>query len=412
MAPVAAHRLAAAAAVALLSLRQGWCGEVRAEAAAPRVVTLDEALAAAASSPEVIVARANESVAAAGIRTAKTPGEPSLTLATRSVSAKESVALSVPFRWGGQRSSAVSAAEAERDAASRSREAAVAAARRACRVAWYTLAADEDLLRAATEIAARSERNRSALADLLEVQRVSRLDATRAAVEAALASSLRSRAEQSVVSASSELRSLLGLDEGRLSSGAARPTPPDEGSLDAWRDRARAFSPEIAVAEAELRAADERVKLRARERWPATSLEAGADFNDPTQPGTDALLGLALTFPTRAGAALDVARAERDRAVALLELARRRAAADVETAWSAAAAARQRLEAVDQVARPAAVEAAELTGVAYREGKLDLFRLLDAERALALTERDRADAYLEWGIAYADLERLAPERTP
>ena len=49
---------------------------------------------------------------------------------------------------------------------------------------------------------------------------------------------------------------------------------------------------------------------------------------------------------------------------------------------------------------------------AAREGRLDLFHLLDAERALNETERDRAEAYRDWGIAYAELERLAPEAVP
>jgi outer membrane protein TolC len=109
---------------------------------------------------------------------------------------------------------------------------------------------------------------------------------------------------------------------------------------------------------------------------------------------------------------LDAARAERDRVAALLELARRRVDVDVETAWSAVTAARARFEAVDQAARPAAAESAELTRLAYREGKLDLFRLLDAERVLAEAERDHADAYEAWGTAFADLGRLAPEGTP
>jgi outer membrane protein TolC len=93
----------------------------------------------------------------------------------------------------------------------------------------------------------------------------------------------------------------------------------------------------------------------------------------------------------------------------LLALARRRAATDIETAWSATRSARLRFEALDGLARPAAAEAAEMTRVGYTEGRLDLFRLLDAERALNDAERDRADAYQDWGIAFADLERLAPE---
>jgi outer membrane protein TolC len=67
---------------------------------------------------------------------------------------------------------------------------------------------------------------------------------------------------------------------------------------------------------------------------------------------------------------------------------------------------------LDEIALPAASEAAELTRIAYQEGRLDLFRLLDAERALADAERDHADAYREWGVAFADLLRLAPEDNP
>jgi cobalt-zinc-cadmium efflux system outer membrane protein len=376
------------------------------------VVTLDEALAAADTVPEVVIARATERVASAEIANARAPGEPKLLIATRSVTAREVVAVSVPFRWGGQKSSAVSEAEAQRDAAASSREVAIVVARRACRVAWMTLAASEDRLRAATDVVARSERNRSAIADLFELQRASRLDAARGTSEAAMARAARVDAEQSVVAASAELRALLGLDDERLTAGEARPTPPSEGLEASWLARARAGSPDLIVAEAELRAADARVSRRAREKRPSTSLEAGADWNDPTQPGTDALLGLGITFPTHGRAELNAATAERDRANARLDLARRRVEADLTSAFAAAAAARQRFQVLDETARPAAAEAAELTRVAYDEGKLDLFRLLDAERALADVERDHADAYLAWGVAYADLERLAPQGTP
>lgn len=378
----------------------------------PHLVTLDEALAAAALSPEVVIARATERVAAAQIQSAKTPGEPKLLVATRSVTAKEVLALSVPFRWGGQRASAVSEAEATRDAAASSREVAIADARRACRIAWFTLAASEDRLRAATASVARSERNRRAIADLFELQRASRLDAARASSEAATARAAEVDAEQGVIAASARLRALLGIDGVRLTAGNDRPKPPLEGEEETWRARAGNGSPDVAAAQAELRAADARVARSARDGRPATSLEVGADWNDPTQPGTDALLGLGITFPTRGRAAQESAQAERDRAEARLEWARRRVDADVASAWSATNAARQRFQVFDESALPAAAEAAELTRIAHDEGMLDLFRLLDAERALAEVERDRADAYLAWGVAFAELERLAPPSTP
>ena len=399
----------------LLALAASWVGaraDVPHQDAPPRVVTLEAALGGAESIPEVAVARAMERLADSGVRAARAPGEPTLTVATRSVTARESLAISIPFRWGGQKAAARSAAEADRDTASRSREAVVAEARRMCRIAWYTLAAGEDLLRAADELVARSQRNRKAITDLYEAQRVSRLDVSRATAEAALGAAARSQAERVVIAASAELRALLGYSDARLTAGPSRPVPPPVASLEESRQRARTASPDLAVATAELRAAEARVTQRTREKRPATSFDAGADWNDPTQPGTDVSIGLGITFPTRARAAVDAATAERDRAAAALERANRRLEADLESAWSSTESARQRFDAVDGVARPAAVEAAELTRIAYTEGKLDLFRLLDAERALADTERDRADAYREWGAAYADLLRLAPQDNP
>lgn len=377
-----------------------------------RVVTLDEALSAAESVPDVVVARAIERAAGAGVRAARTPGDVSLSLATHSVSAKESVALTVPFRWGGQRATAVEAAKAQQEAAARSRQAAVATARRECRTAWFRLAASEDRLRAAIETVDRAERNRKAVADLLDVERASRLDAARASAEAAAALAARAGAEQGVIAASADLRALMGYADERLSAGGDRPTPATGASREELRRRARASSPGVAVAEAELRAAEAQLSLRTREKLPVTSVEAGADWNDPTQPGTDALLGLSITFPTRGRAAVDAATAERDRASAEVELARRRVESDLDAARASADAARLKFEAVDGLALPAAKEAAELTRIAYAEGTLDVFRLLDAERALAEIERDRADAYEDWGVAFAQLEWLAPENRP
>ena len=110
----------------------------------PREVTLDEALRAADAAPDVVAARAGEQAASANVRLARAPGEPSLSLQTHSVTAQESVAISIPFRWAGQKKAGVKTAEADLESAARTRDAALATARRAARVAWYTLAASED----------------------------------------------------------------------------------------------------------------------------------------------------------------------------------------------------------------------------------------------------------------------------
>src|SRR5262245_8110140 len=182
-----------------------------------RVVTLDEVLHAVEAVPDVVAARANERAVSARLKLAKTPGEPVLSLETRSITARESVALAVPFRWGGQRSAAVGAAKADNEAAARSRELALATARRAVTAAWYTLAASEQRMAAATGQAARAERNRQAVADLVAVERGSKLDAARATTEAATAAAAFASAEQEAIAASAELAALLGANVVRLS---------------------------------------------------------------------------------------------------------------------------------------------------------------------------------------------------
>ena len=145
------------------------------------------------------------------------------------------------------------------------------------------------------------------------------------------------------------------------------------------------------------------MRLASALRFPGLTVEAGADRNDPTQPGTDRTIGVNLTVPLGAGPALAIARGERDRAVALRDQSKREIADAVELAWRTAEAARTRYEAISKDALPAARQAADLAQVAYREGRSDIFRVLDAERALAEARTALADAYLAWGAAHADL---------
>ena len=75
-------------------------------------------------------------------------------------------------------------------------------------------------------------------------------------------------------------------------------------------------------------------------------------------------------------------------------------------------AARLHLASLDDEALPAVREAADLERTAYRSGRSDVFRLLDAERTLSEIERDRWDAWLARGLAIAEILWLAGEETP
>jgi len=176
--------------------------------------------------------------------------------------------------------------------------------------------------------------------------------------------------------------------------------------------RAREGSPDVRVQPAAAEAAAAQWRLARRLRAPSLGLNVGADWSDPTQEGTNTFAGVSLAIPIAGSASAAVAAGERDHQTALLEQARRLAAVAAEAAWGATRVARLRFEAIDHDVLPAARQAADLTRLAYREGKVDVFRLLDAERLLSDTQAARADAYEAWGTAHADLLRATARDGP
>lgn len=373
------------------------------EATAPRVISLPEALQAADRLPDLTAAEAALRAAEAGIKAAGRWPDPAFTFATRSITAKESYALSMPLPWPG-RGARIEVARANAFLAGTDREAARLLARRALRLAWFNTAAREDMATAAMDRAERVKGTAGAVTALYDAGRVALLELSRARAAAAIAAADEVQVEEEHRIAESVLRRLLGVESPQRIR-VERPLPAFEASpdLEAVLTVALVHSPAARAAEARVRSAEAAVRLASALRFPGVAVAAGADRNDPTQPGTDRSIGVSLTVPLGAGPALAIARGERDRAIALRDQAKREIADAVEQAWRTAHAARTRYEALLKDALPDARQAADLAQVAYREGRSDIFRVLDAERALAEARAALADAYLAWGVAHADL---------
>ena len=401
----------ALASVALVA----WLGlssRVAAEGASDEVrrVSLADALAAAERLPENGAAQAGQRAAEARVHVAGALGEPDVSIQTNSINAQQAVALSLPVPL--TRGPRVAAARADVTVASKSLATIGAETRRTVRVAWFSLAAAEERAKAAIERAARAERNTAGIEALFEASRVARIDLVRARAEQALARAERESVVEARAGAAARLGLLIGLGpDGQLATtGPIEPGP--EPDLAAYLERAAKASPPVLAQEAQAAAAAARFDLARRERWPSMALNAGADFNDPTQPGTNKWIGLGFGIPLGKSAAADAAAAERDREAASLQVEQRLAADAAQTAWRAAHSARLRFEVLDSDAVPAAREAMELTRLAYTEGRADLFRVLDAERALNEALTVRADALEAWGQAFAELKALEGEETP
>ena len=377
-----------------------------------RTVTLEEAVASADRAPEMTAAQAGEQAAEAAVHVARALPDPELSMATNSINARESVSVLLPLPWPA-RGPRIEAATADLQTAGRSRDAARASARQGLRVAWFALAAAEDRAQAAGDREGRARRNSEAIAALLAEGRVARLEQVRADAEAALARSDRASAEEALRTAAMTLVTLMGLGPGAaVATGGARPLPEPEGALEESVARAREVSPDVRLQLAAADAAASRLRLARRLRVPILGLNLGAELNDPTQEGTNRFVGVSVAIPIAAPAAARVALGERDREYALVERARREAVLAAQNAWGRSRAARLRFEVIDNDLLPAARQTADLTRLAYQEGKVDVFRLLDAERLLSEAAVDRADAYEAWGAAHADLLRSTGRDAP
>jgi outer membrane protein TolC len=384
---------------------------VWAQEAAPHVVSLQEALRAADLLPDLKAAEAALRAAEEGVKLAGRLPDPSFGFATHSVSARQSYSLSVPLPWPG-RGPRVDVAKAGVAAAGTDRDGARLIARRALRIAWYTTAAREDMAKAATDRAARAKAGADAVTALFDAGRVALLEVSRARADAAMTAADAAQSEEELQIAEGVLRRLLGIESGRIVVERPLPAFSVEGDLETATATALTHSPSAKAAEAKVRGAEASVRLASALRFPAISMELGADVDDPTQPGTDKSIGVSLTLPIGGGPGLGIAKGERDRALALRDQTQREIKDAVEQAWRTARAARTRYETLGKEAVPAATQAAELAQVAYREGRADIFRVLDAERALAEARSGLAEAYLAWGLARADLLSVMGEDVP
>ena len=375
--------------------------------APPRIeMTLGEALGRAESSPDVIVARSAQTAAESAIAVVQVPRPPTFTTSTHSVTARLGLSLSVPLRWGGQRGTAVDVARAERDAAAADTSAAVDRAREAVTAAWLRLEADEELESLARARVDRLGRTAGAVRDLFDAGRVPRVDVVRTQAEAASARAEVFTASAERRAASATLAFLVGLSpQAEIGAAGERPPPAPLPELSSLLAKASS-SAELRAADARGRAAAGRVRRARREGLPALTLEGGADIDDPTQEGTDKRLSLGLTIPIGPRATVLVSSAEEERAAADRDRLVRSVEAQVVSTWNRAEASRQRLEVLDGATIPAAREAAELSRIAYQEGRLDLLRLLESERTLADIRANRIETWVLWGSQRASLERL------
>ena len=367
-----------------------------ASAQLPDKVTLEEVLRIVSEGPRVAASQRDADAARADRDAAGRFANPSLSLGRSRPSGGErtifdgdrqdQASLELPVPIFGQRSARVQVAERQVERAQWQVQSTLGETKKSAALGFVRLLVAQEQLALRLRARGEIERIRGIVSGRLENGMASRYDLARADAELSLASVGVQKAEAEVAEQAAAIAALAGVGgwrpqaQGSLES--LRPTPPIDA--DALLDR----SPALQTARAETRAAEARIELAQRERFPVPSIGVARTWTSGPF-GAANFLGVSSEIPL-----LDTRRAQEDKARAEAAGARSR-----ERAIEAGLRADLQRHLETLRARRAALERLrggdttflEMAESAYRLGRATLFELLDARR----TQLEAADARLE-----------------
>jgi cobalt-zinc-cadmium efflux system outer membrane protein len=368
-------------------------------------LTLDAALALArAHRGQVAIAAAVVAAARADRRVLLSLPNPTVSYSYTGDPPRQHAIVDQPLDWLLRRGSEAVAGRAGIGVALADSTSLLAAVAREARSAFYTalgatrrLALAEDEAALADSLAAIAARRRAA-------GEISELEQAQAALEAA-------RARQ-LVSASREDHALAAAELGRALGVPLESLPAPAGALDRELSAAAPAMPPAEELPMVVGARADSTMARAvyhAAQWsrvPFPSVQAGVEWNDPTNPtaGSTVLWGLSLPLPLwqSGGAFAAAARARADQAAAQLREVRADAVRLVAQASARVQeAARRALVARDSIL-PLATRQRELALAAYRAGETGIVPVLDALRAEREVVRDLVNDLVAYQVARAD----------
>ena len=167
--------------------------------------------------------------------------------------------------------------------------------------------------------------------------------------------------------------------------------------------------PTLRRDQAQVMAAMAHVRAEQRLRWPTLVAELTVNFRDPTLPGTDVIGGLSFEPPVLnlRGGAIARARAEQRLAESTTAVDVFRLKAALVDAFGRASGAETRARVLATEVLPSLEEVRRMTEEGYRDGRVDLLRLLDAQRAWLESRLAEVQAEASWQRALAEIERAA-----
>lgn len=376
-------------------------------------LTLERALdLAGATAPSVEAASAGVRAAEAGRTVAGLRPNPTINAETENVvgtgqyqgvrSAETTVGLALPIELGGKRSARVAVADAIGARA---------------RVDQALAAADLRLVVTQAYVAATAAERRVVTAREQAAIATEALRAANVRVRAGRASPIEEqRADVLRLNAVAALERAGRLAETARGNLARRIGQPVTGALDlAWFERVEniaarqptAAALTLAAARADATTAAAQIRLARSQRVPDLTVSASARRLEQTND-VAAIFGVSIPLQlfNRGTAAVAQARAERDRADALVRAAELDVDQAIANAEAEVANAGVTARTTAGPTLAAARESARIARIGYREGKFGQLDLLDAERTLSETRAAAIDALAAYHDARARLERL------
>jgi cobalt-zinc-cadmium efflux system outer membrane protein len=368
----------------------------QASAQLPDKVTLEEVLRIVSEGPRVAASQRDADAARADRDAAGRFANPSLSFGRSRPSGGErtifdadrqdQASLELPVPIFGQRAARVQVAERQVERAQWQVQSTLGEAKKGAALGFVRLLVAQEQLALRLRARGEIERIRGIVSGRLDNGMASRYDLARADAELSLASVGVQKAEAEVAEQAAVIAALAGAGGWRPQAQGALESLRPQPSLDA--DALLDRSPALQTGRAETRAAEARIELAQRERFPVPSIGIGRTWTSGPF-GAANFLGVSSEIPI-----LDTRRAQEDKARAEAAAARSRERA-IESGLRAAL--QRHLEALR--ARRAALERLkdgdtsflEMAESAYRLGRATLFELLDARRS----QLEAADARLE-----------------
>jgi cobalt-zinc-cadmium efflux system outer membrane protein len=373
-----------------------------------RAVSLAEARArAVAAGPDVVLADLRAQLARSEIDVAGALANPTLGLQTARLTARLTATVGVPLPLFGQRGTAVSAARADAAAAGLDVEAVRVDARWNATRAWLDLWEAQQTARLLDEAARQAEQLAAVASERFGAGSAPEVDVVRTQGDRARARADALAAQGAVAAAAARLAVWLGLDAVPALDATG---PIDLGPLPSEAEAAArllAQHPALRRDRAQAEAAAAHVRAEQRARWPVVSADLTVAQGDPTLPGTDVLAGVSFDLPVLNQRRGPIARARVTQTLAELtaQLDLRRLAADLFAAYRESDSAALRARALTGEVLPALEEARRMTEEGYRDGRVDLVRVLDAQTAVRDAKLSAVQAQAAWQRARADVER-------